>query len=171
MHQRLIRAAAQFASCNHPDASVGTLVLYTSGDTLDAPKQEPTGDAWCARCGSIRVGGSWRATLFRFEIAVAAGAATAEDEALTATLEEARVCARELGRVLRETASAPVTAGSSDTLEALARSAEEMVGGLEALARQHAAPAPPLETIAMADAAAGRSMLERSSVDGAETRT
>ncbi|HZU83842.1 MAG TPA: hypothetical protein VE987_13035, partial [Polyangiaceae bacterium] len=80
--QRLIQAATHFAACTHPEGSVGSLVLFKPQDTLEPSQQEPTGAAWCQRCGSIRldgVHGVWRATLYRLEVAVAAGVALTQE--------------------------------------------------------------------------------------------
>lgn len=98
--QRLIETAARFAACTHPPEHVGELEL------VEDTQAGRTGGAWCKSCGSFRTSPTtWRAPLWKFAIAVAAGGAIASDEQRVAKLDEATSCASELAVALTELAS------------------------------------------------------------------
>lgn len=137
MDPRLYQVVSSFVACKHPPSARLRLIVVAESPTT--PETGQSIEAWCSQCGSMQTGpDTWRATVGRAALVVAAlEAVTYLDDELD-LLDQAAVAARELARAIGEVASlcgsGDFTLGA-DTLRHLEHAALSMAGGFDRLLR------------------------------------
>ena len=97
MDPRLYQVVSSFVSCKHPQAARLRLIV-----TAESPATPETGqsiEAWCSQCGSMQIDAdTWRATVGRAELALAALETVRHVDDELELLDQAAVAAREPSR-------------------------------------------------------------------------